>query len=68
MNRYVSCGLGLFMAASAFSAMAAPAFGHAPSSPITVKSSVVKASAMSKDVTAPFKAFQQVKPCPYRRS
>jgi len=68
MNRYVSCGLGLFMAASAFSAMAAPSMGQASSSAVVKSPVVAKASAMSSAVNAPFKAFQQVKPCPYRRS
>lgn len=68
MNRYVSCGLGLFMAASAFSAMAAPSFGQAPSS-IAVKASMTQAPAATSDVNnTPFKALKHVKPCPYRRS
>ncbi|RZI78455.1 MAG: hypothetical protein EOP38_27750 [Rubrivivax sp.] len=68
MNRYVSCGLGLFMAASAFSAMAAPSMGQASSSAVVKSPVVAKASTMSSAVNAPIKAFQQVKPCPYRRS
>lgn len=66
MNRYVSCALGLVMAVSAFSTMAAPSLGQAPSAAV-VKSPVARASVLSSAVNAPSKAFQQVKPCPYRR-